>query len=204
VFRNHADRAVDAAFFYPLPRDGEIVWTTVYENDRVIAHGSHGAPDESRRILARLGDDPGAELCRDGGCTLVHVALARIPANGVRKLQVYYTQPLVMREGAVRWAYPLSAGATPIGHVSLGMEITTEAGFDTLASPTHAVDVQIGQESGLCQPEQRCGRRGYPSERVRVVRMQPGTAPRTRDFEMVYTPLAADRSVAAPAARDTP
>lgn len=187
VFVNHADSAVDAAFFFPIPADAQVGWTTVYANNAsVLAHSEHSGPDDSRRMLDQLSGDAAA-LCPDGGCALVHTPIDRIPPGGVRRLQIHYSQPLEVRDGAVRWVYPLTAGATPIGHLTLGMEITTEAGFQALDSPSHGIDLQWGSESVRCPPQMRCGYRGATSHRVRIVRV-PDAASRARDFELVYTP----------------
>lgn len=188
VFRNHADSVVDVAFFFPLPADAQVGWTTVYANNAsVIAHGGHSGPDDSWRMLDRLaGDDAAAALCSDG-CMLVHTPIDRIPPGGVRKLQIHYSQPLEVTDGAIRWAYPLTAGATPIGHLTLGMEIRTEAGFQAVESPSHEIDLEWGSEPVRCPPRMRCGFRGATSHRVRVVRVRDA-AERARDFELVYMP----------------
>ena len=106
-------------------------------------------------------------------------------------MQIGYSQPLRAENGVIGYRYPLAlAAAAPVGHVTLGMTVKTEAGFRDVHSPSHAVDVQWGTEPGRCLPRERCGTRGFPSERVRVIRLLDAGEHRTRDFELLYTPVA--------------
>lgn len=194
VFRNHSDQAVDAAFFFPTPAGAELFRATVQIGGRLTQYNEWSGPDESRWLAQGIARErPPAGLPEHAATRVTHFPVKAIPPRGTVRMQIAYSQPLRAEGGAITWRYPLSTGA-PIGHLRLGMEIKTEAGFADVRSPSHAVDVQWGQEPGPCQPQERCGTRGYPSERVRVIRMLRGDGARARDFELVYTPRPADRS----------
>lgn len=200
LFRNETADTVDAAFFFPLPADATVFQVSVVDalkpaHDRgaLLLYNEWSRPDESRWIMDGLIRERRVTGMRAyAGQVLVHVPVRAIPPGGARQLQIQYTQPLRAEGRAVAYRYPLSTGAAaaPIGHLTLGMEVKTEAGFIELRSPSHAVDVEWGTESAPCPPRFRCGSRGVASERVRVVRLQPGSDVRERDFELVYTPAA--------------
>ena len=198
VFRNETADTVDAAFFFPLPADAVVYQVSVedaarpaHDRDRLLQYNEWSRPDESRWILQGLMREGRDAVLREyAHAVLVHVPVRDIPPGGVRELQIIYTQPLRAENGAITWRYPLTvgAGAAQISHVTLGLTVKTEAGFRAIASPSHEVVMQLGMEPGPCAPQERCGTKGYPSERVRVVRMVPAPGNRVRDFELVYTP----------------
>lgn len=194
---NGTAQGMDAALFFPLPADAVVERVTVVDADKpahdasgLLLYNEWSGPDEARWIAEGIvRERPDSGLRAYAGMRLVHVALRGIPAGGARHVQVGYAQPLRARDGAVSYRYPLSAGAAaaPIGHLTLGLEVESEHGFRTLGSPSHAVQVSLGTESAPCPPRYRCGFRGVPTERVKVVRLQDGGDVRTRDFEVVYT-----------------
>jgi hypothetical protein len=197
VFRNTIGYTIDAAVFFPLPADAAIQSVYVYDPGvpahdpaALLQYNEWSEPAEARRIAEEMiAGRPDSGLRTYAGMQLVHVPLSAIPANASRRVQIAYTQPLRAEGGAVSWRYPLSAGAA-IGDLTLGMEVTTEHGFRDLGSPSHAVDVSLGIESAPCPLRMRCGTRGVPSNRVKVVRLLNGDDVRARDFELVYTPFA--------------
>lgn len=195
-FRNETADTVDAAFFFPLPADAVMDQVSVvdaarpaHDRERLLQYNEWSRPDESRWIMEGLmREGRGAVLQEYARAVLVHVPVRDIPPGAARELQIIYTQPLRAEDGVITWRYPLAAGAAPAGHLTLGMTIKTEAGFRAIASTSHTVDMELGMEPGPCAPRERCGTKGYPSQRVRVVRMLPAPGNRTRDFELVYTP----------------
>jgi hypothetical protein len=201
VFRNATGEAIDGAFFFPLPADAIIERVTVQEGEELEIYNEWSGPEESRWILEGLARErPDARLRPYAAANVVHVRIPSIDAHGSKRMQIGYSQPLRADEGVIGYRYPLSlAAGAPTGHLTFGMTIKTEAGFRDVGSPSHAVDVRLGTESGRCQPRERCGTRGYPSERVRVIRLLSGGEGRTRDFELLYTPIvepSGDRGVA--------
>ncbi|HEU0298775.1 MAG TPA: VIT domain-containing protein [Longimicrobium sp.] len=200
VFRNGTGSVIDGAFFFPLPADAVLTRVALREGDELELYNEWSGPDESRWILEGIvRERRDARLGAYAGMNVVHVRVPSIPAHGVQHLQIAYTQPLRAEDGVIAWRYPLTAGAAPAGHLTLGMTIKTEAGFRAIASTSHTVDVQWGMEPGPCRPQERCGTRGYPSERVRVVRLLPALRAWAQDFELVYTPKdSTGRSVSVP------
>lgn len=194
VIRNPTAAVIDGAFFFPLPAGATITRVAVEEGEELEVYDEWSGPEESRWIMdGILRERSGPALREYAEIGLVHVRVPSIPARGTQRLRIQYAQPLRTHEGAVRYTYPLSIGAAaaPIGHLSLGMEVKTVAGFRDLHSPSHPVDVKWGTEVGRCPPRARCGFRNVPSQRVKVVRMDEGRVDRSRDFEVVYTPLQA-------------
>ncbi|HEU4885014.1 MAG TPA: hypothetical protein VFT45_22330 [Longimicrobium sp.] len=198
VFSNGSDEAIDGAFFFPLPADAIVERITVRQGEDLQVYNEWSGPQESRWILEGLARERrDARLREYAGAAVVHVRIPAIPGHGVKHMQIGYSQPLRAEGGVIAYRYPLSlAAAAPAGHVRFGMTIKTEAGFRDVGSPSHAVDVQWGMEPGPCLPRERCGTRGFPSERVRVIRLLDGEGGRLRDFELRYTPAPAERDAA--------
>lgn len=192
VFSNTTGEEIDGAFFFPLPPDAVIERVAVQEGERLEIYNEWSGPEESRWILEGLARErPDARLREYAAARVVHVRIPSIAANGSKHMQIGYSQPLRAENGVIGYRYPLAlAAAAPAGHVRLGMTVKTEAGFRDVHSPSHAVDVRLGTESRRCLPRERCGTRGFPSERVRVIRLLDAGAHRTRDFELLYTPIA--------------
>jgi hypothetical protein len=190
VFSNGTDEAIDGAFFFPLPPDATVERVTVNEGEKLEIYNEWSGPEESRWILQGLARErQGARLREYASANVVHVRIPSIDAHGVKRMQIGYSQPLRADDGVIGYRYPLSIASAGAGHVTLGMTVKTEAGFRDVGSPSHAVDVQWGTESRRCLPRERCGSRGFPSERVRVIRLLSDGGVRTRDFELLYTPV---------------
>jgi len=165
---------------------------TVQEGSELVLYNEWSGPEESRWILEGLARERrDARLRQYAAASVVHVRIPAIAAHGSKRMQIGYSQPLRADGGVIAYRYPLSLAAAA-GHLTLGMTVKTEAGFQDVHSPSHAVDVQLGTESGRCLPQERCGTRGFPSERVRVIRLLSGRGARTRDFELRYTPVQAE------------
>jgi len=194
VIRNPTGEAVEGAFFFPVPRGATVQRVVVSENGRAVLYNEWSTPARSRRTLQRLlHGQPGSQARTYAGMDLVHVRIPPIPPGATRSLQIAYSQPLRARAGSLVYQYPLGqAAATPVGELSVGVTVTTRAGFTELHSPSHAVDVRWGTEMGRCPPRARCGFRGVPSRRQKVVRMEDAPDARTRDFVLVYTPADAN------------
>ncbi|HEX6367920.1 MAG TPA: hypothetical protein VF006_03235 [Longimicrobium sp.] len=192
VFSNATGDEIDGAFFFPLPPDAIIERVTVQEGAELEIYNEWSGPEESRWILEGLvRERQDLRLRPYAAASVVHVRIPSINAHGSKRMQIGYSQPLRVDGGVIGYRYPLAlAAAAPAGHVRLGMTIKTEAGFRDVGSPSHAVDVQWGTESRRCLPRERCGTRGFPSERVRVIRLLDAGENGTRDFELLYTPLA--------------
>ena len=194
VFRNGTAGTLDAAFFFPLPRDAAIHTVSVTVNGELTQYNDWSRPQESRWILdGLLRDRPDAGLAGYARTDIVHVPVLALAPGAAVRLQIVYGETLRGDGGSIAYRYPLAAAsASPIGSLRMGMTIKTEAGFRDIASPSHAVDVRLGDEPGRCLPRERCGTRGFPSERVRVVRLVERGEDPARDFEVVYTPAEAD------------
>jgi hypothetical protein len=191
VIRNQTAGTVEGAFFFPLPAGAEMERVWVRRGSDLEIYGEWSRPEESRLMLDGFARErPDAGLAAYAGARLVHVRVPAIAPGGVKHLRISYAQTLRAERGAVVYRYPLAlaARAAPVGHVDLGMTVKTQDGFADIRSPTHAVGIQPGTEPGPCRPQERCGTRGYPSHRVKVVRLDHAADVRARDFELVYVP----------------
>jgi hypothetical protein len=197
VFRNGTAGTVDGALFFPLPADATLYSVSVvdaalpaHDGSALLQYNEWSGPAESGWILEGLDrEQPELGLRAYAGLPVVHVPVRAIPPHGIRHVQVAYMQPLRAESGAITYRYPLGigAGASPIGHLAVGIEVRSEYGFHDLHSPSHAVDVEWGTESAPCPRQMRCGFRGVTSERVKVVRLRDGADARTQDFAVVFT-----------------
>lgn len=201
AFSHAAAGSMDGEFFFPLPDGAVVTEVVVYEPGRLETAGEWTAPAASREILERLlRERPSAGLRMYDGRPLVHVRVPSISAEGTQRVRLVYTQPLHRNGAAIRYRYPLSGGAAaPGAHVEFRATIKTDAGFASLHSPSHAVEVSRGTELGPCPPGSRCGSTSVASDRVKEVRLRGGSELRTRDIEIVFTPAnaAVPRSAAA-------
>lgn len=191
TIRNPSSSVIDAALLFPLPRDAEVVRASVTIAGKLLQYGDWSGPRESRWILEGIARDrPELRLGGYAAAGVAHFPVLAIPPHGTADVQIAYHQAIPAGIAPVAYRYPFADGAetAPAGHVRLVMTVKTEAGFRDIRSTSHTVDIQLGTEPGPCLPEQRCGTRGYPSERVRVIRLLPGRADQARDFELVYTP----------------
>jgi hypothetical protein len=192
VFRNPTPAPMEAAFFFPIPAGAEVerAWVQDGPQHKLETYNDWTRPEESRLILDGLvRQRPGAGLAAYARWRVVHVRIPPIPPGGVKEVQIGYTQTLRPRDGGeVAFHYPLALGASasPIRHLTLGVEVKSRSGFTVVRSPSHAVQINLGMEAGPCRPQERCGSRGYPSQRVKVVRMEPGPNVRRRDFELTW------------------
>lgn len=189
VIRNVSSNSVEGAFFFPIPEDAVVEQVMVHVRQDIQLIGEWTRPDEARLLLDGLARErPRAGLAAYRGRRMLHVRIPRIAPGAAKDLTISYSQMLPRSGGPVAWRYPLSVGAaaSPIGHLTLRMEVRTPSGFTDLRSPSHRVDVEWGTEMGRCPPNARCGYMGVPSRRVKRVRLEPSEATRRRDFELVY------------------
>ena len=189
TFRHAGPGTVDAGFFFPLPRGATVTRLTVTVDGKLTQYNEWSRPDESRWIFA--GASRGHAVLRaydaDG---VLHAPVRDIPPGGVVGLQVGYSEPRRMEGETSTYRYPLAEGAraAPIGALRLVATLRNEAGFRDVSSPTHPVEVRLGMESAPCPPQARCGYRGVPSERARVVVLEGGREAQARDFVLHWTP----------------
>jgi hypothetical protein len=186
----HTDGAVEGAFFFPLPADADVYGVSISVDGGGERHPPWSSPAESRRMVdAIIRERPDAGLAAYRGTALVHVPV-RVTAGGAHRVQISYAQPMTAHDGTFTYRYPLSAGgaAARAGQVTFGATVTTETGFRDLRSPSHAVHVEWGTESGPCRPQAACGSTSVGSRRVKIVRFTPSPGDRARDFELVFTP----------------
>ncbi|HEU4453618.1 MAG TPA: hypothetical protein VFR81_11195 [Longimicrobium sp.] len=204
TFRNETGGVIDGALFFPLPADAEILHVVVYpDSGELTQYDEWNGDDESRWILEGMARErPRSGLRAYLGRRVLHAPVLDIPARGRMTVRIEYTQRLRETGEGLAYTYPLSAGgdAPPIGGLSLGLQIRTEAGFRAVSSPSHDVSLGWGSESVRCPPTHRCGYRGATSQRIRVVRMRGGRETRRKDFHLVYvpTPPGAPDAVSAP------
>ena len=189
TFRHAGPGTVDAGFFFPLPAGATVTRLSVTVDGKLTQYNEWSRPDESRWIFAGASRGHAVLRAYDADRVL-HAPVRDVPPGGVVQLQVGYSEPRSTEGEAFTYRYPLSEGAraAPIGALRLVATLRHEAGFREVASPTHPVTVRLGTESARCPPEYRCGYRGVPSRRARVVVLEGGREAQARDFVLRWTP----------------
>jgi len=192
VFRNVAGETRGADLFVPLPNDATVLHVSVFDRLQILQYDRFSDADASRHLLDSLARArPGLRLPAYDGMKLVHLRVPAIPDGGERRVQVQYRQPLAARDGTVHYRYPLaSGGGASYGALRLVMDVRTRAGFDDLTVSSHPARIEWGSEMGRCPPRARCGYRGVPSTRVKIIRLEGGPETQARDFHLRYTPSA--------------
>jgi Ca-activated chloride channel homolog len=179
VFRNPSAQVMEGTYFFPLPEDASITEFAIWDGDRRLA-GEVRPRAEARRIyedIVRRVRDPG--LLEYAGPNLFQARIFPIPARGTKRLELVYTQVLRAEGGTVGYRYPLGIGrnASPVERLSGRVSIRTQGRLGTVYSPSHAVDVR------------------RDGERRAAASFEQGRANERRDFQLFFSPSAADVSL---------
>lgn len=140
LFVNESPIALEAEYWFPVPRDAAVSGLTMTVDDRTVEAKLLPA-DEARRIyesFVRQQRDPA--LLEFVGHNLLRLRVFPIPANGSRRITLRYAQTLP-REGAmVHYHLPLRAtraAARPVGRVRVEVEAQTRQPLTSFYSPSH-------------------------------------------------------------------
>lgn len=165
VFRNQADWQVEGTYIFPLPANAAIGDFQMTVDGQVL-EGEVLTKEEARGIyeaIVRRRQDPA--LLEYLGQGLFQTSVFPIPPGDSRKIELTYTQTLLLESGLYHFRYPLRTrqySAAPVGNIALRVELRNQPGLRTLYSPSHDVGIDrsgddaalIGYEAANTAPEQ--------------------------------------------------
>ncbi|MDF1667132.1 MAG: VIT domain-containing protein, partial [Planctomycetota bacterium] len=162
VFRNHSNRAAEAAFDFPLPQratfsglsiwvNGEEVQGEVVEQKRArsIYTAITGIRvDEIRKPDIRAESrkrPPPIPKAKDPGLLQLHGRLLRlrvapVPANGFHRVRVRYVEPTQMENGQGRYVFPMAfdgISAVKTKRLSFQVRVQSQRLIDRVWTPSH-------------------------------------------------------------------
>jgi len=150
VFYNPSRRAVEGAYFLPVPAGGTIDrFTMMMDGEEMEAELLPA--DEARRIyegIVRRLEDPG--LLEYVGQDLVRIRIFPIEPNSERRITVQFTQVLPHDRDTVTYHYPLRSHrhiAARKGQFAFKAEIAATNPIRTIYSSTHDLDVHQSDDS---------------------------------------------------------
>ena len=120
VFRNSVNRNLEAVFIFPLPENASISDFAMMINGKRMS-GELVEKGKARVIyedIVRRMKDPG--LLEHMGGNLFRISVFPVPANGLQKIELEYSQTLAYDAGLYTYVYPLkTARGLPHGRISL-------------------------------------------------------------------------------------
>ena len=144
VFKNSVDRNLEAVYVFPLPENASISDFAMYINGKRVS-GELVEKDKARRtyedIVRRL-KDPG--LLEHLGGNLFRVSVFPVPANGLQKIELEYSQTLTYEGGLYEYAYPLKTGekaSRTLADFTVAVRVTSKVPIKTFYSPSHKVGI---------------------------------------------------------------
>lgn len=145
TFRNHTDRALEATYVFPVPRNASVNQFTMWIDGKET-RGELMEARKAREIytsIVRRTQDPGLLEYLDNN--LFQVKVFPVPARGDQKIALAYTSVASREGGVVEYSYPLKtdgkANAT-LEEFSISATIKSVHGVSNVYSPTHAITVK--------------------------------------------------------------
>lgn len=172
VFRNSVNRNLEAVFIFPLPENAAIADFAMYINGK-RASGELVEKDKARRTyedIVRRMKDPG--LLEHLGGNLFRVSIFPVPANGLQKIELEYSQTLAFEGGLYKYLFPLMTGekaSRTLADFTVSVRLSSRIPLKSIYSPTHKVGIS---------------RKG---DREAVIGFEEDKALLDRDFALYYT-----------------
>jgi Ca-activated chloride channel family protein len=144
VFRNSVDRNLEAVYVFPLPENASISDFALYINGKRTS-GELVEKDKARRTyedIVRRMKDPG--LLEHIGGNLFRVSVFPVPANGLQKIELEYSQTLDFESGLYKYVYPLKTGeraSRTLADFTVSARLKSGLPLKSIYSPSHKVGV---------------------------------------------------------------
>jgi Ca-activated chloride channel family protein len=144
VFTNSNAYPVEGTYIFPLPQGATVSTFTLWVDGQPV-EGKVMDANQARQVyeeITRKQRDPA--LLEYVGRGAVQATIFPIPSGGERRIQLEYVQTLTAANGLVQYLYPLNTekfSASPIGDVSVTVDITSQQPLRAIYSPSHAVQV---------------------------------------------------------------
>ena len=144
VFTNSNAYAIEGTYIFPLPQGATVNNFTLWVDGQPV-EGKVMNADQARQVYEEITQkqrDPA--LLEYVGRGAVQATIFPIPAGGERRIQLEYVQTLTASNGLVQYLYPLNTekfSSSPIGDVSVTLDIVSQKPLRAIYSPSHAVQV---------------------------------------------------------------
>ncbi|TET95093.1 MAG: hypothetical protein E3J29_07445, partial [Dehalococcoidia bacterium] len=144
VFINDARFAGEGTYIFPLPEGASISEFAMWVEGEKF-EGKLLTKEEARAIYesyVRRQRDPA--LLEYVGRGAFQASIFPIPPGDERRIELTYSEVLMLDEGLVRYRYPLDTerfSHRPIEDVSISIDITSKEALKAIYSPSHAIAV---------------------------------------------------------------
>jgi len=142
VFRNSVNRNLEAVYVFPLPENASISDFAMMINGKRMS-GELVEKGKARGIyedIVRRMKDPG--LLEHIGGNLFRVSVFPVPANGLQKIELEYSQTLAFDSGLYKYVYPLKTGdsaSRTLADFTVGVRLDSKLALKSIYSPSHKV-----------------------------------------------------------------
>lgn len=144
VFRNSVNRNLEAVYIFPLPENASISDFAMMINGKRMS-GELVEKGKARGIyedIVRRMKDPG--LLEHLGGNLFRVSVFPVPANGLQKIELEYSQTLAFDSGLYKLVYPLKTGeraSRTLADFTASVRLNSKLPLKSIYSPSHKVGV---------------------------------------------------------------
>ncbi len=171
TFRNHTDRALEATYIFPVPRDASVRGFTMtvdgHQTKAELIEAAQATRIYTDIVLRTM--DPGLLECM--GHNLMRMKVFPVPARGDVKVTVNYTSVAKRDGGAVEYIYPLTTGGKAtrtLEKFTIEATLESQHRLQNIYSPSHAIRIK------------------RQSDHQAVVRFERNAALLGRDFQLFY------------------
>jgi Ca-activated chloride channel family protein len=144
VFRNSVNRDLEAVFVFPLPANASISDFAMMINGKRMS-GELVEKGKARGIyedIVRRMKDPG--LLEHIGGNLFRISVFPVPANGLQKIELEYSQTLAFDGGLYTYVYPLKTGeraSRTLADFTVSVRLNSNLPIKSVYSPSHKVGI---------------------------------------------------------------
>ncbi|MBM4163081.1 MAG: VWA domain-containing protein [Lentisphaerae bacterium] len=144
VFRNSVGRDLEAVFIFPLPANASISDFAMMINGKRMS-GELVEKGKARGIyedIVRRMKDPG--LLEHIGGNLFRISVFPVPANGLQKIELEYSQTLAFDGGLYTYVYPLKTGeraSRTLADFTVSVRLNSSLPIKSVYSPSHKVGI---------------------------------------------------------------
>jgi Ca-activated chloride channel family protein len=144
VFYNPNEWEVEGTYVFPLPEDAAVKDFTLWVDGKPVKGevlDAEKARDTYEAIVRQMKDPALLEYAGRGA---VQASVFPIQPGEERRIELEYSQALTMKDGLVRFVYPLNTekfSLEPLEDVAVTVEIEADSPLRAVYSPTHRVAV---------------------------------------------------------------
>lgn len=141
VFQNDTDRNLAGTYLFPLPEDTTFSSFSLHIDGKPVEGKileAQEARNQYEEIVRRM-VDPG--LLEYADYKTVRARIFPIPAHGVKKVELEYTQILHGQDGLLKYQFPMRAAgqSAQADEVQVNVKLASKQGLRTIWSPSHTI-----------------------------------------------------------------